>query len=160
MSKHDWEALYDQLETATSEWSRPELITLLRDLIREYVIERGLPTGTPEQAAGVDHGVDLATLDFAALIGHLKRTLQLPELDLFQIEGRRVIVDAEGPRELVAQVTAVNPAPTVRRPTPAASPHATPGRPAADPPVAPPAPADSSGNGRPVSRRFRKLEFD
>ena len=41
----DWEKLHGELSQATGAWSREELVGLLRDLIREYVIERGLPTG-------------------------------------------------------------------------------------------------------------------
>ena len=100
MPSHDWEALYKELDAATRAWSRDELVGLLRDLVREYVIERGLPTGTPAQATGPD----LASMDFIALITHLKRTCNLPELNLFSVDGRRVIVDIEGPREIrVAQ---------------------------------------------------------
>ena len=54
MPPHDWEALYCELEGATRGHSRDELVALLRDLIREYVIERGLPTGSPAQATGPD----------------------------------------------------------------------------------------------------------
>ncbi|MEZ4463238.1 MAG: hypothetical protein R3F43_01640 [bacterium] len=54
MAGHDWEALHGALGQATAEHSREELVLLLRDLIREYVIERGLPTGTPGQAATPD----------------------------------------------------------------------------------------------------------
>jgi hypothetical protein len=171
---HDWEALYARLETATESWSRPELVALLRDLIREYVIERGLPTGTPEQAAAPD----LTAMDFPALVSYLKRTVRLPEMGLFTVDGRRVIVDIDGPRVIRATGT-----PPAARPTPAPQPASTPpsagesrpappggshgepspgsgsrrepreGPPAADP--APPPAAD-----RPLSNRFKKLEFD
>ncbi|MCA9527765.1 MAG: hypothetical protein KC549_15875, partial [Myxococcales bacterium] len=94
MAGHDWEALHGALGQATTDWSREELVVLLRDLIREYVIERGLPTGTPGQAAAPD----LTRFDFPGLIQWLKDHLSLPELALFQVDGRRVIVDADGPR--------------------------------------------------------------
>ena len=156
MAGHDWEALYTRLQTATGGWSRDELVELLRDIIREYVIERGLPTGTPAQVASVD----LTTLDFAALINHLKRALALPELDLFHVEGRRVLVDADGLRELVARVSDV-PRPAAPSAAPNAAPNAAVAPPTSVVPAVtraeePKAPADA----RPVSRRFRKLEFD
>lgn len=109
MPPHDWEALYRELETATRGHSREELVGLLRDLIREYVIERGLPTGAPAQATGPD----LAGMDFPTLINHLKRTSNLPEWQLFSVDGRRVIVDLDGPREVRA---AARPAPSAATP--------------------------------------------
>lgn len=161
MPSHDWEALFKELETATRSWSREELVALLRDLIREYVIERGLPTGTPAQATGPD----LASMDFIALMTHLKRTCNLPELQLFSVDGRRVIVDLEGPREIRV---AARPAPSAATPVgqPATPPRNVPA-PAANPAAATPAadaPADDgtgkSGEKPPVSKRFKHLEFD
>lgn len=165
MANHDWEALHAQLDQATGAWSRDELVGLLRDLIREYVIERGLPTGTPAQAATPD----IAGLDFPGLIGWLKRASPLPEMQLFQVDGRRVIVDADGPRELSLQrATEVRPraTPTPQRTPPraASTPRpTTPARPAPvqQPPPAQPEPTPSSATpGRPLGKGFRGLEFD
>jgi hypothetical protein len=170
---HDWEALYARLETATESWSRPELVALLRDLIREYVIERGLPTGTPEQAAGPD----LSAMDFPALISYLKRTVRLPEMGLFTVDGRRVIVDIDGPR-VIRATGAPQPARPAPAPTPAAESRPTPGGsfgepppgsgsrrepregPAPAPPPPPAAPEPAPATDRPLSNRFKKLEFD
>ncbi len=149
----DWEALHEELDRATQAWTRDELVSLLRDLIREYVLERGLPTGTPEQAATPD----LAQMDFARLVTWLKRNLELAELDLFSVEGQRVIVDADGPRVLSAGRSAA-PAPAP------AAPRATSDAPA---PAAPAAEASSeesatteSRSRRKLSKGFRGLEFD
>ncbi len=144
----DWEKLHGELSQATGAWSREELVGLLRDLIREYVIERGLPTGTPAQAATPD----LAQLDFPRLVTWLKRNLELPELDLFSVDGQRVIVDADGPRVLSAGRPATAPRP------PAAAPDETPPEPAPAPePAADPKDARAR---RKLSKGFRGLEFD
>jgi len=162
MPSHDWEALNRELEAATRNWGREELIALLHDLIREYVIERGLPTGTPAQATGPD----LAAMDFVALITHLKRTCNLPELALFSVDGRRVIVDLDGPREIRGTA---RPTPSAATPVgqplhpprnvapPAPGPAAAPG---ADTPPESTADAPKTGEKPPVSKRFKHLEFD
>jgi len=165
MPNHDWDALYRELEAATSGHDREELVGLLRDLIREYVIERGLPTGTPAQATGPD----LAQMNFPTLVAHLKRTSPCGEWALFSVDGQRVIVDLDGPREVraparpaagAAAATPVGQPAPVRRdpPAPVASP---PARPAAS--AAPDAAGDDpskAGEKPPVSRRFKHLEFD
>lgn len=165
MSGHDWEALHGQLEQATGAWSREELVGLLRDLIREYVIERGLPTGTAAQAASPD----VSAMDFPGLITWLKRASSLPEMDLFQIDGRRVLVDADGPRELsLDRATELRPrAGSAQRP-PAQRPAAqTAPRPASTPtrpqPAATPAePENTRGaaSNQTLKKGFRGLEFD
>lgn len=162
MAEHDWAALHTALEQATGSWSRDELVVLLRDLIREYVVERGLPTGTPAQAAGPD----LASMDFPEQIAWLKRQNIAPEWGLFTLDGRRVIVDLEGPREvrLPDRRTGAAPAP---------APRANPATPAAAAPTPRPAPAvpprpepdgapepDPETPRRKLSKGFRGLEFD
>lgn len=159
MPPHDWEALHGQLEQATGSWSRDELVGLLRDLIREYVIERGLPTGTAAQAAAPD----LSAMDFPAVITWLKRASSLPEMDLFQVDGRRVLVDADGPRELsLERATELRPRPAAAqrapRPAPAATP--TPSRPAPAPAQPAPAPKGGDASNRSLKKGFRGLEFD
>jgi len=163
---HDWEALHGALGQATGDWSREELIVLLRDLIREYVIERGLPTGTPAQAAAPD----LSRLDFPGLITWLKNTLNVPELALFQVDGRRVLVDADGTREIALSRA-------VETPLPAPTPRERAARPAADRgaarqpssataparPAAAPASTEgdeASDQRKSLGRGFRGLEFD
>jgi hypothetical protein len=159
MPNHDWEALHKELESATRPWGREELVALLRDLIREYVIERGLPTGTPAQATGPD----LAAMDFVALVTHLKRTCSLPELALFSVDGRRVIVDLDGPREIRV---AARPAPSAATPVgqplhpPRNVPPPAPAAGASEAVNDPPAEAPKSGEKPPVSKRFKHLEFD
>ncbi len=170
MSNHDWDALYGELERATGAWTREELVALMRDLIREYVIERGLPTGTPAQATTPD----LGAMDFPQLIGWLKRSLDLPELELFSVDGRRVLVEADGPRVLTANATRRPtgqwPATRGAPPPPAASAEGdtAPYPAASGPQPAPPLPSDEPDDGgdgrepsaRKLSRGFRGLEFD
>lgn len=152
----DWEALYEELDRATGAWTRDELVVLLRDLIREYVVERGLPTGTPEQAATPD----LAALDFPRLVTWLKRNLTLPELDLFSVDGQRVIVDADGPRALTAGRPAASPpAASASSAAPAPAPSGTAAMPAAQPDPEPESTSESRSR-RKLSKGFRGLEFD
>ena len=156
MPGHDWEALYGQLEQATGSWSREELVGLLRDLIREYVIERGLPTGTAAQAASPD----VSAMDFPGLITWLKRASSLPEMELFQIDGRRVIVDAGGPRELsLEQATELRPRPAAQR-APAPRPATTPARPQPAEVAPEPDRKGGSASNQTLKKGFRGLEFD
>jgi hypothetical protein len=159
MAQHDWDALYGELARATGPWTRDELVALLRDLIREYVVDRGLPTGTPEAAASPD----LTGMDFAQIITWLKRTLTLPELNRFSVDGGRVVVDADGPR-VISDAPAP---PAVGRPAaPSVGQTATPPAPSpGSPPAAPPAQPDEradtpSAAPRKLSRGFHGLEFD
>ncbi len=174
--KQDWEALHGELERATGAWTRDELVALLRDLIREYVVERGLPTGTPAQAATPD----LGAMDFPQLITWLKRTVELPELGLFTVEGRRVLVEADGPRVLSADPARRNTGqwPATRAQAPAGGSGDTAPYPASGgppgvgpantgPAQAPPLPAadddagrDTNGPPRKLSKGFHGLEFD
>ncbi|MBU1900474.1 hypothetical protein KKB55_22245, partial [Myxococcota bacterium] len=94
-SGRDWEAIQRALSEATEGWSKAELIGLLGDLIREYVVERGLPTGSPSVASAPD----FTQMDFPQLIIWLKNHVNLPELGRFSVEGQRVILDLDGPRE-------------------------------------------------------------
>ena len=163
MAEHDWAALHTALEQATGSWSRDELVVLLRDLIREYVVERGLPTATPAQAAGPD----LASMEFPEQIAWLKRQNVAPEWSLFTLDGRRVIVDLEGPREvrLPDRRAGATPAPAApraaapapgRAPTPRPAP-AVPPRPEAEPAADEGSPETPR---RKLSKGFRGLEFD
>ncbi|MGK0358007.1 MAG: hypothetical protein ACI9U2_000290 [Bradymonadia bacterium] len=160
MSGHDWEALHGQLEQATGSWSRDELVGLLRDLIREYVIERGLPTGTAAQAASPD----VSAMDFPGLITWLKRASSLPEMDLFQIDGRRVLVDADGPRELsLDRATELRPrsGPAPRPPAQAAPrPNTTSARPQRAATPAEPEGTRGAASNQTLKKGFRGLEFD
>ncbi|MCA9539532.1 MAG: hypothetical protein KC620_11630 [Myxococcales bacterium] len=170
MAGHDWGALHAALETATGEWTRDELIALLRDFIREYVVERGLPTGTPTATTP-----DLSELDFAQLITWLKRNLSVPELALFEVDGDRVIVEADGgPRVLAVSSTS----PTEQWPAAddqvetdawpvsdfARDPEPRPARRPANAPAqkakAEGQPANQSGDAPKLSRAFRNLEFE
>lgn len=163
MADTPWETLYAELDTATAEYERAELVGLLRDLIREYVIERGLPTGAPTATTP-----DLSSLDFPRLITWLKRNLSLPELGLFEVDGDRVIVQADGPRVLGADRPAMPPPPRApqRNPSPAAS--TTPARPAAiSPQREAPRPSatrqaqqEAAKAAEKLSPGFRGLEFD
>lgn len=156
MAEHDWVALHTALDQATTSFGREELVALLRDLIREYVVERGLPTGTPQQAATPDVG----QMTFVELITWLKRVGNAPELQLFSVDGRRVIADLDGPREVRVQRNAPAPnAPSAASPSPRAEPAApqAPARPLPEPELAEAKPAAPK---RSLSPGFRGLEFD
>jgi len=163
MAEHDWTALYGALSDATGEWSREELIGLLLDLIREYVVEGELPTSTTRATTP-----DLTQMDFGQLITWLKRNLSVPELSLFQVEGSRVIVDAEGPRALTLDnAQAAPPTPTSSWPPTATggADESTDAYPPAQPPSASQAQDEStaedpSGSKRKLSPGFHGLEFD
>ncbi|MCB9527625.1 MAG: hypothetical protein H6701_04370 [Myxococcales bacterium] len=170
MADHDWAALYGQLEAATAEYDRAELVELLRDLIRDLVID-ALPTGAPTAASP-----DLSGMDFARLIGWLKRNLSVPELALFEVDGDRVIVEADGPRVLSTGRDAPRPTAGWPAAAPPPAPRATDAFPATTGPAAgPAAPAPSPVQQAQTARRqeedakkaaeklspgFRGLEFD
>ena len=154
MAEHDWVALHTALDQATTNFGREELVALLRDLIREYVVERGLPTGDPQQAATPD----VAKMTFVELITWLKRISNAPELQLFSVDGRRVIADLDGPREVRAPRSATSntsPTPTSPRVEPAA-----PAPPAQPLPKIEPTQESVAEPKRKLSRGFRGLEFD
>jgi len=163
MAEHDWNALYGALSNATGEWTREELTALLLDLIREYVVQGELPTSTSRATTP-----DLTQMDFAQLITWLKRNLSVPELGLFQVEGARVIVDAEGPRALTLDNASVNPpTPTAAWPptvagalddTTAAYPAAETTTPVSSAPDDDD--AKQTGSPRKLSPGFQGLEFD
>lgn len=187
MNEQDWQALAAALETATSDYSREELIALLRDLISEYIVPQGLPTGEPNAAATPDVGA----MNFPDLIRWLKRSSNAPELQRFSVDGQRVVVDLDGPRVLSgardepygAANTPGAPGITmqegpVRRPQPAPAPTppaigprgVTPrlSRPRSGVQPAPPLPpaqepgpgGDGGDGGRALPKGFRGLEFD
>ncbi len=162
MAEHDWNALYGALSNATGEWTREELTALLLDLIREYVVQGDLPMSTSRATTP-----DLTQMDFAQLITWLKRNLSVPELGLFQVEGARVIVDAEGPRALTLDNAAASPpTPTAAWPPTAAgsTEETTAAYPASETTAS--AAEDSEGDDkqtgspRKLSPGFQGLEFD
>lgn len=167
MADHAWETLYTELSRATADYERAELVALLRDLIREYVIERGLPAGAPTATTP-----DLSSLDFPRLITWLQRNLSLPELGLFEVDGDRVIVQADGPRVLGGE-RPEPPAPApIRPPASRPEPSSRPARAARTDAArtdARPAPAQSATRkaqaeaeaaAEKLSPGFRGLEFD
>ncbi len=154
MARDDWEGIHQELSRATQAWSREELQLLLRDLIKEYVVERGLPTGSPAQASTPD----LSQMDFSQLIAWLKRHLDLPELNLFSIEGQRVIIDLDGPREIrLERRPELSPPPPIQRGQ--EPPPRNPPPPRREPSEAEP-PKQSVEKKPRLSRGFRGLEFD
>lgn len=170
MADHDWAALYGQLEAATAEYDRAELVELLRDLIRDLVIN-ALPTGAPTAASP-----DLSGMDFARLIGWLKRNLSVPELALFEVDGDRVIVEADGPRVLSTGRDAPRPTAGWPAAAPPPAPRGTDNFPAAEtrPAAAPSSPTqaaqaaqaarrteeDAKKAAEKLSPGFRGLEWD
>lgn len=176
MADRDWEGLAAALDVATGDYSRAELVELLRDLIAEYVVGRGLPTGTASAAATPDVGA----LNFADLVRWLKRASSAPELQRFTVDGQRVVVDLDGPRVISGASDDARPASpasnaastpaasrpaapgtgapgigfvdaTIRRPT--ATPGAAPGAGAGNPSPTPPAQSPGGRAGNPGTAR-------
>jgi hypothetical protein len=70
---------------------RDQLVELLSDLIKIYVIEGATPASVaPNSATAVAQPV--RPIGFAQLISDLKARFDLPELDYFRVEGDRVSV--------------------------------------------------------------------
>jgi hypothetical protein len=143
MAERDWEGLAAALDAATGDYSRAELVELLRDLIAEYVVGRGLPTGTPNAAATPD----VAAMNFPDLVRWLKRAASAPELQRFTVDGQRVVVELDGPRVISGAADGERPAAAV----PASPPGRAPGIDFEEMPMRrPPAAAGASaGNAAP-----------
>ena len=105
---------------------RPELVELLTELVRIYVIE-GTAVAAPERDVAVP---EPGRRTFADVIGDLKARRHFPELDHFRVEGDRVSVVVGD------QVVRLEPSTVRERPAPERSARPAPpppGRPAAAP---------------------------
>lgn len=149
--------LLGDIREAVERLPREQLVDILVYIFKEYVVE-----GAPPLAAGpMSVQDDLAGMSFAEVIRSLQLRLDLPELELFDVQGSRVTVRLQG-RSIPIEVGAARaepgpppaptPPPSVPAPAPAArapvvapaAAAAPPARPApAAPPAAPAAPQQS-----------------
>lgn len=124
--RHDLRRQTREIHEALSRFERDQLVDILTHVFRTYVME-GAALAPPPPAA---IGDELAGLSFAQVIERLQLRLDLPELQLFDVQGGRVSVRLDGrlqPLEI----------PTGRPEAPARS--------AAPPPAAAPPPPASPG---------------
>jgi len=128
---------------------RSELVELLTELIRIYVVE-GTDVATPQSDVPAR---DSGHRTFAAVISDLKARFPFPELDHFRVDGDRVSVVA-GDRVIRLEPSTVRePPPAPRSTQPPPSRPARPGEP----------PGDRSRPSRPAEPpgdRSRFLEVD
>lgn len=115
---------------------RPELVELLTELIRIYVIE-GTDAATPQPDIPAR---DPGRRTFAAVISDLKAQFHFPELDHFRVDGDRVSV-VVGDRVIRLEPS------TVRQPAP-------------PPRSTPPVPSRPNRPGEAPGDRSRFLEVD
>lgn len=100
--RHDLRRQTKEIQEALSRYEREQLVDILVHVFRTYVLE-----GAALSAAAVapTAGDDLAGLSFAQVIERLQLRLDLPELQLFEVQGGRVQVRVDGrlqPLELAA----------------------------------------------------------
>lgn len=136
----DGQRVRDDIASTLRRLDHAELLELVADLVKIYVIEGGTPNAldagaTPSLAPG-----DSAPT-FARVIADLKARLQLPELDYFRIDGDRVSVT-------VGDQTLALERPSTRRRGPA------------EPTVRPAAPRKDERLPPPPGERSRFLEVD
>jgi hypothetical protein len=124
--------LVGDIREAVERLPREQLVDVLVYVFKEYVVEgaplsSAMPTPLPD---------DLAGMSFAEVVRSLQLRLDLPELELFEVQGERVCVRLQG-RPVPLEVT-----PARAEPLPAAAP--TPPAPAAGPVAAPAATQQSA----------------
>lgn len=127
--RHDLRRQTKEIQDALSRYEREQLIDILVHVFRTYVVE-GAPLSTG--SVGPSSGDDLSGLSFAQVIERLQLRLDLPELQLFEVQGGRVQVRLDGrlqplevqaPRSdgsshLQVAVTPASPPPTAAAPPP------------------------------------------
>jgi len=155
--RHDLRRQSREIHEALSRFERDQLVDILTHVFRIYVMEGAALAPPPTTAIGDE----LAGLSFAQVIERLQLRLDLPELQLFEVQGGRVNVRIDGRLQPLEIPTGRPEAPARSAPPPAAPPPpASPGverqelrqdaRPAA--PAAPgvmPAPAGHASSPRP-----------
>ena len=176
----------EEIERALEAYTREELQRMLGLLFKEYVVAGSAPAAT---GAGplLETRTDLDGRSFAQVITWLQQHLDHPELALFEVEGERVSVRAQG-RSLVleaprAERPEATPPPPVAAPAaplvagtitmaarPASPAPASAANPLAPTPAVPgapagsPAPATSAESGEAKQpdpdSRFARLEVD
>lgn len=127
--RHDLRRQTKEIQDALSRYEREQLIDILVHVFRTYVVE-GAALSTTAMAPTA--GDDLSGLSFAQVIERLQLRLDLPELQLFEVQGGRVQVRidgrlqpleipaprTEGTSHLQVAVTPPPPAPTTTAPPP------------------------------------------
>jgi hypothetical protein len=137
----DGQRVRDDIASTLQRLDHAELLELVADLVKIYVIEGGAPSVVDASATSSLAPGDLAPT-FARVIADLKARLQLPELDYFRIDGDRVTVT-------VGDQTLALERPATRRRAPA------------EPTVRPPAaPRRDERVPPPPGERSRFLEVD
>jgi len=129
--------LVGDIRAAVERLPRDQLVDILVYVFKEYVVE-GAPLSSAMPTALPD---DLAGMGFAEVVRSLQLRLDLPELELFEVQGERVSVRLQG-RAVPIEVAPVRsePPPAAPAAAPATSPAASPTAPApptAAPPSAP-----------------------
>lgn len=91
--RHDLRRQTREIQEALSRYDRDQLIDILVHVFRTYVLE-----GASLSSAAVSPSVadDLQGLSFAQVIERLQLRLELPELQLFELQGGRVAVRVDG----------------------------------------------------------------
>jgi hypothetical protein len=92
MQRPDLRQIAGNIREALADCDRDTLLDMLTFVFKEYVVE-GPPPLLINQAERVP---DLEGLSFAELIRTLQTRLELPELNLFQVDGAQVLVRANG----------------------------------------------------------------
>jgi hypothetical protein len=92
MQRPDLRQIAGNIREALADCDRDTLLDMLTFVFKEYVVE-GPPPLLISQAERVP---DLEGLSFAELIRTLQTRLELPELNLFQVDGAQVMVRVNG----------------------------------------------------------------
>lgn len=92
MQRPDLRQITGNIREALADCDRDTLLDMLTFVFKEYVVE-GPPPLLVSQAERVP---DLEGLSFAELIRTLQTRLELPELNLFQVDGAQVLVRVNG----------------------------------------------------------------
>jgi hypothetical protein len=92
MQRPDLRQIAGNIREALADSDRDTLLDMLTFVFKEYVVE-GPPPLLISQAERVP---DLEGLSFAELIRTLQTRLELPELNLFQVDGAQVMVRVNG----------------------------------------------------------------
>jgi hypothetical protein len=116
-SRPDIRELASNVKEAFGDMDRDTLLEILTFVVKEYVVE-GPPPMLVHQAETV---ADLQNLSFAQLIAALQTRFDLPELQLFAVDGDQVSVRVGGVMQpLLGARGGTAPAPAAELPRPAA----------------------------------------
>lgn len=91
--RHDLRRQTKEIQEALSRYDREQLVDILVHVFRTYVLEGASLSSV---AVGPSVGDDLSGLPFAQVIERLQLRLELPELQLFEVQAGRVQVRLDG----------------------------------------------------------------